>query len=585
MARQKPKSEPSRPKILGSIHSSGKIFDALATHIALLDGSGVIIAVNEAWNRFAQLNDCPDKQYYVGSNYLKVCENAVRLGGDKSAKAALNGIQAILAGEQETFTLEYSCSSPNEERWFILRASCFKQAGAIFVVTAHEDITMQKRIEEQADHQAQLLANVNDVVIGTDENFRITYWNPAAEKLFGWIPNEVMGLSAAEVLRTEFCETDRAESARILIEQGQWSGEVIQYTKDNHPLFFEAKILTVFDPDGKVAGYVSANRDITKRKHAMNALQASETRYQKLTQSLPDAIYSIDLVTKRVTYFNHNAFLGYTREEIMGTNSLLGALHSEDQAMVMAYWQRAIRGMAENSIEYRLRNKSGQWEWVESRTTTIGNGTGDSPSELIVILTIITERKKAEKDLYDAKAEVEAVNQQLQQSLAHEEFMARTDALTQVNNRRHFFDLAEHEFATAKRYGRQLSFILFDIDYFKQINDTYGHPIGDKTLQIVAQIADENLREADILGRYGGEEFAIMLPDTSAQESLIVAERIRKGVANHLFETQSGSFQISISLGLTEFLPQDDTLDHFIQRVDNALYNAKRTGRNRTILV
>lgn len=544
----------------------------------------MIIAVNEAWKRFARVNDCHDKQFYVGSNYLKVCENAVQQGGDETAKTALNGIRAILAGKQETFTLEYPCHSPDKERWFTLRASCFSQAGQTLVITAHDDITMRKRIEEQIDRQAQLLANVNDVIIGTDETFRITFWNPAAEKVFGWTSQEVMGLPVAKVLRTEFNETDRDESTRVLIEKGHWMGEVIQYTKDNRPLFFEANIMTLFNSDGRVAGYVSANRDITLRKRAIKVLQESETRFQKLTKSLPDAIYSIDLTSKQVTYFNHDTFLGYTREELMAPGSILGTIHPEDMATVMAYWQKVMRGEERNSIEYRLKNKSGKWEWVESRTTMLSKGAYDMPAELVVIITLITERKVAEKNLHDAKAEIETANQQLQQALVREEIMARIDALTQVNNRRHFFNLATQEFIVTQRYRRSLAIILFDIDHFKQVNDTYGHPIGDNVLQIVAQIASENLREADILGRYGGEEFAIMLPDTNARESLTVAERIRERIANHLIDTEKGSFHVSISLGVAEFLPQDDTLDQLIQRVDNALYIAKQTGRNRTML-
>ena len=581
MVTQNPRSRPSRTKALKRILPDESFLDGLNSHIAILDETGIIIAVNEPWKQFARENGCHDEYFYIGSNYLNVCEDAFLHGGDITAKAALEGIRAILEWKKDFFTLEYPCHSPDRERWFLLRASRLTRAGQNFVITSHEDITARRRSEEQANRWAKLLANVNDIIIGTDENFIITYWNSAAEKLFGWTSDEVIGRPAEKVLRTEFSGTDRVESARILMEQGQWSGEVIQYTRDNQPLVFEANIMTVVDSDGSVAGYVSANHNITQRKQAMNALEASETRYKKLTQSLPDAIYSIDLATERVNYFNHNSFIGYTPEEIMSSNSLFGALHPEDQAMVMEYWQEIMRGEEKHSIEYRMMNKSGQWEWVESRTTTIGN---HRPSELIVILTIITDRKTAERDLLDAKAKVEEANQQLQQALAHEEFLARTDALTQINNRHYFFNLAERELATAKRYGRQLSFILFDLDHFKQINDTYGHPIGDKTLQVVAQITSANLREVDIFGRYGGEEFAIMLPENSAKQSLVVAERIRNQIFNHVIVTEKGSFHVSISLGVAEMLSQDDTLDHMIQRADNALYKAKQTGRNRTIL-
>jgi diguanylate cyclase (GGDEF)-like protein/PAS domain S-box-containing protein len=576
----KPKKVSEDPHISAAF--ARDILSSLTYHIAVLDAHGVIVSVNDAWKRFAKENGCTDKAFYVGTNYLAVCENSIE-HGDETADAALNGIRAVLHGEQDTFLLEYTCHSPSQERWFLLSVTHLPRETSTAIVVVHEDITIRKRAEEQRAYHAKLLANVNDVIIGTDENFTITFWNPAAEKIFGWKSHEVIGRQTADILQTKLSETDRAASIRALAEKGIWMGEVLQYAKDGSPLVFEANIMALYEHNGTITGYVSANRDITQRKRAEVALQESEARFRNLTESLPDAVYILDLVNHKVVYFNHNAFLGYSRTELMALRSILHELHPEDISTVMAHWQQLMRGEMPGSLEYRLRNKAGHWEWIASRLTIVSRSADETPKEIMVILTVITERKQAEEELSHAKEAIEAANHELQQALVREQLVARTDELTQLNNRRHFFDLARHEFAVAQRYHRPLSVILFDIDRFKQINDTFGHQSGDEVLQHIAQIAREHLRKADVLARYGGEEFVILLPNTNAQQAKVLAERIRNGIGKRSIDTSTGKLRVTISAGIADVLSQEATLEQLIHCADQALYAAKEAGRNRAI--
>jgi diguanylate cyclase (GGDEF)-like protein len=119
----------------------------------------------------------------------------------------------------------------------------------------------------------------------------------------------------------------------------------------------------------------------------------------------------------------------------------------------------------------------------------------------------------------------------LENSFEREQRLARTDSLTGVNNRRYLFELAEREFNVALRYRPPFSMILFDVDYFKQINDTFGHTVGDLVLKKIAQIVGLEIRSVDVIGRYGGDEFVILLPRTSAQEAQPLAERIHASIA------------------------------------------------------
>jgi diguanylate cyclase (GGDEF)-like protein len=202
----------------------------------------------------------------------------------------------------------------------------------------------------------------------------------------------------------------------------------------------------------------------------------------------------------------------------------------------------------------------------------------------IIVNQDITSRKREEQELLHAKSALEVANRELHRALEREQVMARTDDLTGVNNRRHFLDLATREFAVAQRYQHPLSVLLIDVDHFKQVNDTFGHQVGDAILKRVAQIAREYLRDADVLARYGGEEFIVSLPNTDAHGAFIAAEHIRRAIAERGMQTGNEPVRVTISAGVAEISGKEDTLDRLIQRADQALYTAKTAGRNRTVV-
>jgi len=158
--------------------------------------------------------------------------------------------------------------------------------------------------------------------------------------------------------------------------------------------------------------------------------------------------------------------------------------------------------------------------------------------------------------------------------------LASIDGLTGLHNRRHFFGIAQVEFSRGLRYGRSLSAMLLDIDHFKNFNDTYGHAIGDKVLQVVARQCKQSLRNTDILGRYGGEEFVILLPETNLQVAKAVAERLRKSVSATLIPTEKGDLSVTVSIGVAENNELTPSLETLIARADQAMYIAKHKGRN-----
>lgn len=169
--------------------------------------------------------------------------------------------------------------------------------------------------------------------------------------------------------------------------------------------------------------------------------------------------------------------------------------------------------------------------------------------------------------------------------LIHElENLATTDSLTHLYNRRHFLERAAAEFERSQRYQRPLSVFLLDADYFKAINDSHGHETGDQVLRVLSGVCRENLRQLDVIGRYGGEEFVVFLPETSIAKAMEVAERLRAGVENISVESPSGKVRITVSVGVATATSQTDSIAALINEADRALYEAKRAGRNRVML-
>ena len=200
--------------------------------------------------------------------------------------------------------------------------------------------------------------------------------------------------------------------------------------------------------------------------------------------------------------------------------------------------------------------------WFQLRATRLQNAPWPG---IVVAHEDITQRKRAEEVLA-------ATERTLALALERERKLSRVDDLTGAINRRHFFELAEHELSVATRYHHPLSLLLFDIDHFKHANDTRGHRAGDELLKRAARVGQEHTRISDIFARYGGDEFVVLLPHATSADAAVVAAR--------MLAAMSSEESMTISIGIAEFRA-GETLDGLIHRADEALYRAKKDGRNR----
>jgi diguanylate cyclase (GGDEF)-like protein len=201
----------------------------------------------------------------------------------------------------------------------------------------------------------------------------------------------------------------------------------------------------------------------------------------------------------------------------------------------------------------------------------------------------VTNSEYLENEVQNRTSDLEISNLLLREKTTHLEkakeelqIAATTDALTNLHNRRYFIEVSQSAFFRAMRYSHAMCIIMIDIDFFKKVNDTYGHTMGDTVLKACADVFVQSVRKSDIVARYGGEEFIIIIEQSKFEQVIELAERIRQDIELMTFNTENGKeIRVSISLGVSELRHKsDEKVDSIVVRADEALYQAKEDGRN-----
>ncbi len=304
--------------------------------------------------------------------------------------------------------------------------------------------------------------------------------------------------------------------------------------------------------------------DITERKQAQERLRAAEEQNRLILESAGEGIYGLDQAGKS-TFVNPAAaaMLGYEVDELIGKQMHDLIHHSypdgthyprEKCPMYAAFADGNTRAVADEV----LWRKDGSSFPVEYTSTPVRKD--DEVIGSVVVFKDITERKQAEEELQK---------------------LAITDPLTGLPNRRHFLQIAEKETAWSLRYKHPLSVVVMDLDHFKAVNDTHGHAKGDEVLVEIARICHNAVRGSDIFARFGGEEFAALLPMTTLSQSEALGHRLRHLVAGAAVKSAEGMIRLTASFGVAQFIAEDESIERTLERADKALYEAKGAGRNR----
>ncbi|MDO8706822.1 MAG: diguanylate cyclase, partial [Sulfuricaulis sp.] len=306
-------------------------------------------------------------------------------------------------------------------------------------------------------------------------------------------------------------------------------------------------------------------------------------------------IVSIADAAGDITYANQKFIdiSGYAREELLGQNHRIVRSGYHPPAFYQEMWGTITSGRVWHGVVCN-KAKNGTHYWVTSTIVPFLDDNG-LPYQYISIRSDITQIKEAENLLQQNKGQLEAMvlertadlakaNSALQFEIErrkaleeHLRGLAITDTLTGIFNRRKFDDALTDEMGRSGRYGTPLSLLMFDIDFFKQINDVHGHLVGDTVLQTLGRFVTGKIRSQDMFARYGGEEFAILAPGMNIEGCRKLAEKLRAGIEQHVFP-EAG--RVTCSFGVTEF-QRGDIAESFVRRADVALYRAKKNGRNR----
>ncbi|MBE0493177.1 MAG: diguanylate cyclase [Thiomicrospira sp.] len=386
---------------------------------------------------------------------------------------------------------------------------------------------------------------------------------------FPWIHTQIMMQRPVNIPSVADLEDSVASERDVLLAQGVQSLLAI-------PMIEHGKLVGLLGIDSVRQPYTWVQDKITllevvaesisnalMRRSFEQALSRINQQYQQFSSQVPLGLYTLRVDAEQQAHYE------YCNKQFLAMNGVNSAadllnrkpIHPDDLADFQERQQFAWKAHKAFVWEgrYFLDDKVRWMRMEDSEPTQAENGdwiwSGFQQD--------ITDRKQLEERLKE---------------------LATVDDMTQLWNRRYFMLACDEEFERAQRYDNQFSFLMLDADHFKSVNDNYGHAAGDAVLVNLAKVLSDSVRKVDVVGRLGGEEFAILLPNTPESEAQLLAERIRHSVENYPADYKGQTLPITISIGISSYRSNDQDLDQVIQRADKALYQAKNQGRNRCVV-
>lgn len=415
---------------------------------------------------------------------------------------------------------------------------------------------MEEAVRRERDFAEGLIDTAHAIVLVLDLAGKVVRVNRFFEEVSGHRLEDMVGVDWIEAVVPA---RDRAEVGAALrqVLGGAREASCIRPIVDSvgREIAVEWSTRPLRDAAGQVTGVLAIGQDVTRREE----LAASQRLLSAAIEQSSSSIMVTD-TEGRITFVN-GAFsrtTGYSAAEALGRNPRFLKSGETPPEVHRDLWATLVAGRAWRG-ELRNRKKSGEAYWEEASVSPVVDRQGRT-SHYLAVKDDITLRKEAE-------AEVAR--------------LASTDPLTGVANRRRFLEQLDLELDRGRRFGDPATLLMLDVDHFKRVNDTHGHAAGDAVLRHLTELSRRSLRRIDLLGRLGGEEFAVLLPGTAREGAALLAERLRRQVAETPAHDGKGTIRVTVSIGLTEFGPDDAAPDTVLARADAALYRAKQAGRNR----
>lgn len=398
-----------------------------------------------------------------------------------------------------------------------------------------------------------------------DEEGRYTYVNEPLLRNLQLRSEDIVGFTDSELFPAVFSDEWRDNDLAVLA-----SGQMTQFAE------------TTPAPDGSVTHWSSykfpfrdgagamhlagVGVDVSEQYAMEFSLRQSEEKFRRVVEGLSEGVMLVDLSTMKIAEVN-STFLALSA---CSAKNVLGRSFFELIDIDPSVMDRELGRMVETGKarvgRREMRRDDGTRIEVDVALSYVSSGGSRS---MVCVLRDMTEQRAYEDQLFNYQSSLEEANGKLRA-------MATTDALTGARNRAAFDARIAEEHERSMRHGHPVSVVMLDVDYFKQYNDTFGHPAGDEVLKLVAETLMQSARVGDFVARYGGEEFAMILPDTDFAGSMVMAERCRRAIAARVWPNRA----ITASVGVAT-ISVESTPAALIKRADSALYRAKERGRNR----
>ncbi len=418
------------------------------------------------------------------------------------------------------------------------------------------DVDDQRRREIALENQAALQNTLFEVlpipVFIKDARGQFSDCNSAFERYTGLNRKDILQKTTFAVMEPGAAKAHVIHDRRLLIEEGVSHYEEAVPVADGNLRLVNLTKVSYRDGQGNVSGIIGVVHDLTDS-------QPNEARLEAILEQSPIGVSVSRRDDGRIVFVNtrFSELIGLSRDRLIGSRARDYYLDDHQRERVL---ERLRGGGAVVNMEVQFKKADGSPFWT---LFTVNQAVIQGVPVNLAWIYDYTERRNMEEALRD---------------------MASRDPLTGIYNRRSFMELARQQLARAHRFHEPLAVFVLDVDHFKRINDTYGHATGDDALRMVAGGCQAILREYDILGRLGGEEFVVVLPGATADETRVVAERVRRNLARMAIPAPDAPFHLTSSIGIAGLEGATDTLEKAIHRADLALYSAKREGRNRVVV-
>ncbi len=439
--------------------------------------------------------------------------------------------------------------------------------GLLFAWGWSQSLKRQQAAElgrRQTQHLLQTFVdNTPSVAFIKDEQGRHLMVNRAMEALLGRDRSKIIGSTDKELFadRPELDEFFHSSDMRVLQTGVVFERETELHLPDGSRRVYLEHKFPLFRNELDIYAIGGIATDISELKLTQESLEEREAHLRAVVEGSLDGIVVIDY-QGTILSFNPAAqcMFGVSEEEVLGNNVnclMPEPYRSEHDSYLSNYLQTgkaSIIGIGREVEGLRSNGDSFPMDLEVTRVDVQGE------CRFVGIVRDVTEARAMRQEL---------------------ERLAITDPLTGLVNRRRFFALGEENLARARRYQRRFSVMLLDVDHFKKVNDTHGHGVGDEVLKHIAKTGWAVLRDVDTWCRYGGEEFAVMLPETDLSSTYRLAERLRQSLSSQPIEPLELELKITVSIGIAEWSEEDEGLDSILERADKQLYEAKDSGRNR----